>query len=64
VGNIVVEQSKGLLDGGVDGVGGRRFEGRVCVGGCVGCVQFASDVGDESLAEFGRCGPATGDWLE
>jgi hypothetical protein len=63
VSDVVVEQSEGLFDGGVDGVGRRRLEGRVCVGGCVGCVQFASDVGDEGLAEFGRRGPATVDRL-
>jgi len=59
VGDVVIEQSESLLDGSVDGVGSRRLQGRVCVGGCVGRVQFASDVGDEGLAEFGGCGPAT-----
>ncbi|KAH0389004.1 protein serine/threonine phosphatase 2C, partial [Aureobasidium melanogenum] len=30
---------------------------------CVGRVQLASDIGDEGLAEFGRCGPATVVWM-
>jgi len=59
VGDVVVEQSEGLLDGGVDGVSGWRLQRRDGVGGSIGRVQFASDVGDEGLTEFGRCGPAS-----